>query len=133
VADRHFSREEVEALIPELSEIMGGVMALHREVAEVKERLKNEQQRIAFSGGGVLDRAMWSRDSGRAAEIGRRIETELERLATLGGVPKDLDLGLVDFPHLRDGRIVNLCWKHGEARIGYWHGLDEGYAARKPL
>jgi hypothetical protein len=133
VADRHFGREEVEALIPRLSEIMGGVMALHREVTEAKERLKDEQQRIAVSGGGVLDRAMWAQDSERVADLGRRIEAELERLTTLGGVPKDLELGLVDFPHLRDGRIVNLCWKHGENRIGYWHGLDEGYAARKPL
>ena len=46
---------------------------------------------------------------------------------------KDLGLGLVDFAHLRDGRVVNLCWRYGEQRITHWHGLDEGYTARKPL
>jgi hypothetical protein len=39
----------------------------------------------------------------------------------------------VDFPHLRAGRLVNLCWKYGETRVGFWHGFDEGYTARKPL
>ena len=42
-------------------------------------------------------------------------------------------MGLVDFLHLRDGREVNLCWRYGEERITHWHGLREGYAARKPL
>ena len=57
----------------------------------------------------------------------------LEEIHALGGVPKDIGLGLVDFPHRRDGRVVNLCWKHGESRVRWWHGLDEGYAARRPL
>jgi hypothetical protein len=38
-----------------------------------------------------------------------------------------------DFPHERRGQTVNLCWKFGEVEIGFWHGLDEGYGARKPL
>jgi hypothetical protein len=40
---------------------------------------------------------------------------------------------LVDFPHLRRGEEVNLCWKYGEREIRHWHGLDEGYSGRKPL
>ena len=56
-----------------------------------------------------------------------------EDVARLGGVTKDLEAGLVDFPHLRDGDVVNLCWKHGETSIEHWHGLDEGFAKRKPL
>lgn len=46
---------------------------------------------------------------------------------------KDLDAGLVDFPHHRDGQIVFLCWKRGEARIEYWHDLESGFAGRQPL
>jgi hypothetical protein len=51
----------------------------------------------------------------------------------MGGVTKDIALGLVDFLHLRDGREVHLCWKFGETAVRYWHGLDEGYASRRPL
>jgi hypothetical protein len=49
---------------------------------------------------------------------------------------KDLELGLVDFPGLVAGQgdePVNLCWKHGETAVRFWHGFDEGYAHRKPL
>ena len=57
----------------------------------------------------------------------------LEEIQKLGGEPKDLGLGLVDFPHLRRGEEVNLCWKYGEREVRHWHGLDEGYTGRKPL
>ena len=53
-------------------------------------------------------------------------------LAT-GGVPKDLELGLVDFLGLVGGREVNLCWRYGEKRIRFWHGLDEGFGSRKAI
>ena len=133
VAERYFSPRDVEALIPELTEIMGHVKAAQGEAAAVRERLHAEQERIAMSGGGVTDRGLWKQGREDLERVGRRIQSRLEDIARLGGVVKDLDLGLVDFPHLRDGEVVNLCWKHGETAIEYWHGLDEGFAKRKPL
>jgi hypothetical protein len=133
VADRYFTPAEVEALIPALDEIMGDVKAAQAEATAVRERLHAEQERIALSGGGVIDHAMWREGREELERAGRRIQERLEDIAELGGVPKDLGMGLVDFPHLRDGEVVNLCWKHGERSIEYWHGLDEGYAKRKPL
>lgn len=59
--------------------------------------------------------------------------TRMVELEELGGVLKDLDMGLVDFPTVADGSEVYLCWRLGEDGIHYWHGLDEGYAGRKPL
>jgi len=133
VADRYFSPREVEALIPELTEIMGDVMGAQAEAAEVRERLHAEQERVAMLGGAVIDRAFWTEGRADLERVGRRIQSRMEDIARLGGVIKDLDTGLVDFPHLRDGEVVNLCWKHGETAIEYWHGLDEGFAKRKPL
>jgi hypothetical protein len=46
---------------------------------------------------------------------------------------KDLDLGLCDFPHMRDGRVVFLCWKLGEREIKWWHETTTGYQDRCPL
>jgi len=131
--DRYFKPGDVRALIPALTEIMEGVMAANEGAAEARESLRAEQQRITFSGGGVLDADRWRAARGRLQSLTARIETALEEIGRLGGVTKDLGLGLVDFPHLRDGRVVNLCWKYGERDIGFWHGLDEGFAARKPL
>ena len=46
---------------------------------------------------------------------------------------KDLDDGLLDFPSLREGEEVLLCWRLGEEEIAFWHGPEEGFAGRKPL
>ena len=131
--DRYFTPAEVEALIPALTEIMSDVMAAQAEATAVRERLRAEQERIAMSGGGMTDHGMWRQGREDLERVGRRIQARLEDIAELGGVPKDLGTGLVDFPHLRHGEVVNLCWKHGERSIEYWHGLDEGFARRKPL
>jgi hypothetical protein len=48
-------------------------------------------------------------------------------------VVRDLDRGLVDFPAIRDGREVYLCWVEGEPDIAFWHDLDAGYAGRQEL
>ena len=133
MADRYFSPAEVEKLIPVLTRIMNDVMNAAREAGSARERRETERQRIALAGGSVLDRGAWVADTKLAEQLTRRVREGLDRVVGLGGAPKDLALGLVDFPHLRDGHEVNLCWKYGETEIRHWHGLDEGYAARKPL
>jgi len=133
VAERYFTVADVEALIPELARIMEPVMSAHAEVSATQERMQAEQQRIAMAGGGVLDRRAWRADKAKVERLTGEIRRGLGEIVELGGAPKDVGLGLVDFLHLRDGREVHLCWKYGEREIGHWHGLDEGYAGRKPL
>jgi hypothetical protein len=133
VAERYFSVADVEALIPALTRLMKQVMSSNAEAGEARERLQAEQRRIDLAGGGVLDQRAWRADRDRIEHLTAEIQRGLGEIAELGGVPKDLGLGLVDFLHLRNGREVNLCWKYGEREIRHWHGLDEGYAGRKPL
>ena len=64
--------------------------------------------------------------AGEAAEVSGR-------LAEIGCVLRDLDLGLIDFPARAGGSEVFLCWRLGEDAIRFWHGTTEGYAGRKPL
>jgi len=110
---------------------MKRIMTAHAEAGAVRDRLRAEQQRIA--GGGVLDRTAWRASTARVERLMGDVQQGLEQIVTLGGAPKDLGLGLVDFLHVRDGEEVNLCWKYGEREIRHWHGLDEGYAERKRL
>ncbi len=133
MAERYFSPAEVEALIPVLTEIMDDVKAAQTELTAIRERFHGEQERIAMTGGASIDRGAWREGKAALSRLGTRIQERLEEIGRLGGVPKDLGLGLVDFPHLRNGEVVNLCWRYGERSITHWHGLDEGYANRKPL
>jgi hypothetical protein len=133
MSERYFSPADVEALIPTLSGIMDDVLKAHVEARSVGEQLQGEQRRIELVGGGVLDRQQWQSMRQRLERLGQQVQEGLQQVMALGGVTKDVDLGLVDFPHMRDGRVVNLCWKFGEREIRFWHGMDEGYASRKPL
>ena len=89
---------------------------------------------LAIGGNGV----------GYAASDLKAAQSELEQLAEeaaaalreldgLGVVVKDLDLGLLDFPGLRDGEEVELCWQVGEDAVEFWHPLEAGYRGRKPI
>lgn len=131
--ERYFTPEDVERLIPRLTEIMERVMAAHAEVAQARAWLEGEERRITVAGGGVVVREAWRSAQARLERGAAAVQEGVTAIQALGGVTKDLSLGLVDFPHQRQGRVVNLCWRYGEARITHWHGLDEGYARRKPL
>lgn len=133
MADRYFEPAEVAALIPALTRIMERAVSAHVELQEVRERLRSEQERLALAGGGIPDADVLRGGRRRLDALARQIQAALDEIAGLGGVTKDLSMGLVDFPHLRGGREVNLCWRLGEREIRFWHGLDEGFAGRKPL
>jgi hypothetical protein len=129
----HFQPAEVERLIPRLAQVMERAMKAHAGGGEISERLEQERQRIGLSGGGVIDRTAWRADAQQLERLTEAVRQALAEIAEMGGVTKDIALGLVDFLHLRDGREVHLCWKFGETTVRYWHGLDEGYASRRPL
>lgn len=129
----HFQPADVDRLIPRLSRVMERAMTAHAAGTEIAERLEQERQRIRLAGGGMIDRAAWQTDAKRLEELTERVRQALAEIADMGGVTKDIGLGLVDFRHVRDGREVNLCWKFGEEAVRHWHGLDEGYASRRPL
>jgi hypothetical protein len=133
VAERYFTPEEVERLIPKLTASMERLRGAQEEGRESQTWLDAEQQRITVSGGGVVDQGAWRTRRDRVEESTRVMRQAIEEIQGVGGVIKDLGMGLVDFIHLRDGREVNLCWRYGERRITHWHGMDEGFAARKPL
>jgi len=122
---RLFSVEEANALLPRLREILDDV-ALHRDALREKAPHMEPVLRAAMGNGG-----------GRAAsEYGveaYNLYLTIERIRALGVVLKDLDMGLLDFPHEREGRVVFLCWHPPEERVEYWHDLDAGYAGRQPL
>ena len=61
------------------------------------------------------------------------LQSQVQKLQQLGCLVKGVQQGLVDFPHMREGREVCLCWQLGEEDIGFWHEVDSGFAGRTPL
>ena len=70
------------------------------------------------------------------AERAKLIETSnqlLDEIQSLGCEVKSLELGLIDFPAIRKGQSVYLCWKLGDRRISHWHTYESGYSGRRPI
>lgn len=63
----------------------------------------------------------------------KAVQAGFNRLKEIGCELKDIEMGLIDFPSIRDGKLINLCWMIDEEHIAYWHTLDKGFASRQPL
>jgi len=63
----------------------------------------------------------------------RELARTIDEIAGHGAEVKDIDDGLIDFPALRGGETVLLCWRLGEDEIAYWHTVEDGFAGRRPL
>lgn len=61
------------------------------------------------------------------------LQNTLNRIQERGVIVKDLNRGLIDFPHLKDGREVYLCWELGEDAIEFWHEVEDGYSGRQKI
>jgi hypothetical protein len=61
------------------------------------------------------------------------VQDNIDFIASLGGITKDVESGLVDFPAQVNGEQVWLCWKRGENKVRYFHALDEGFQERQAL
>jgi hypothetical protein len=133
VSERLFTAAEVNGLIPRLSDLMERAMDHHRRAAALQRHLHDEQARIQSSGGGRIDPRAWKARAELLDGLTIDIRRLLQEIMELGGVTKDLEMGLVDFPGMVGDGPANLCWKAGETEVRFWHGFDEGFAQRKPL
>ncbi|MDZ4805649.1 MAG: DUF2203 domain-containing protein [Candidatus Eisenbacteria bacterium] len=131
---RLFTIEEANAMIPRL-EVALSEMAAYR--AELKTLRKDIEvlSLIAASASGTdnPDAAELKSKRRRYRAVAAEIELTGTALTDSGCLVKHPDEGLVDFFHLRDDRLVFLCWKVGEKQIEHWHPLSGGYATRKAL
>jgi hypothetical protein len=132
-AKRYFTVRAVEALIPKLETQMGRVMGAHAEAARLRTALETAQREVVLAGGMRLQPEWWRARRSGIEKANRDVRAGLGELLATGGMPKDLELGLVDFLGLVAGREVNLCWRYGEKRVRFWHGLDEGFGGRKAI
>lgn len=124
-----FRLEEASALLPVVRPLIEELVDKRRDLAIKLLEAQTAKLMIADAGGAQRAAVQDSQAQGLQAELIALIE----QIQSHGCVVKDLDLGLLDFPALRGGQLVNLCWKMGEPEIGFWHGIDEGFSARKSI
>ena len=120
-----FTLEEANACVPQLEELLAEMQSVRDKIAANAKAVEAVIERAPNNGG--------SKAAGEHLLLLQRFNVAHGMLNEIGCELKDLSLGLVDFPSYRDGTLVYLCWKRGEARVEHWHPVDSGFAGRQPL
>ncbi len=132
MSPKFFTLSEANQLLPSLEPLVRRLMAKRQELRERHQVLQEFRAR-ASRNGGVLPGSTFAQAKTESARLAAETQEGLQRIESWGCVVKDLEHGLVDFLARRQGEQVFLCWRLGEPEIRYWHGLQEGFAGRKPL
>ena len=129
---RHFTPEEANEALPEIRPLVEEMVARRAAHLDALARQEELEGHIRGNGGGIPPATL----ADAADEVDREaraLAKIVDEIAERGVEVKDVDEGLVDFPALRRGETVLLCWRLGEDEIGYWHTTEDGFDGRRPL
>ena len=121
---KHYTREEVRELLPQLRQWLRRAGQLRSELEELEARLRGLVSPGCDLGGELVN--AWVRCL-------LRLDEALLDFQRRGILVKDIDRGLLDFPAILGEKEVFLCWEQDEEDVEFWHELDAGYAGRERL
>jgi hypothetical protein len=133
MADRSFTLEEAQSLLPVLESLLRTAIDGKKLIETVDAELQDLAHRVFLSGGLLVNIIQVARRKAEREKTIQRVKDTLAEIDATGVQVKDLDIGLLDFPCQVEGRTVLLCWKLGEKGITHWHDTSEGFAGRKPV
>ncbi len=122
---RLFTPEEANQLLPKLRPFVKEMLAGRDEILRLRPSLKPVLEKAVQNGAGLR--------TDEALEAFDQVKEAIETIQEYGVLVKDVNSGLLDFPAEREGRVVFLCWQHGEPAVDHWHHLEDGFAGRQPL
>src|SRR5256885_5574365 len=133
MADRTFTLQEAQNLLPVLESLLRTAMDGKKLIEAVDAELQELAHRVFLSGGLLVNVVHMARRKAEREKTIQRVKDAIAEIDATGVQVKDLDIGLLDFPCRVEGEIILLCWKLGEQGITHWHGVSEGFAGRKPI
>ena len=130
--DQHFTLEEANTLLPWLEEKFSQMVPVRDDLAVHQEELIALLRRRRSNGHSSSEEEI-AQAQGEVDQLIRDLQQLLQEVSQQGILVRDVGRGLVDFPSIREGREVHLCWLRGESQIDYWHETNIGFAGRQPL
>ena len=132
VPKRLFTPSEANSALDQVRPVAERLVAIRTRMRELVDAQGKLVTAIGGNGGGYAASDLNNAQT-ELGELAERATACVGELDELGVVVKDLDLGLLDFPAVRRGEEVELCWQVGEDAVEYWHPLEAGYRGRKPI
>jgi hypothetical protein len=133
MSDRTFTLDEAQSLLPVLESLLRTALKAKKAMEEFDAEQQALHHRLFLSGGMFLDIVSLARRKAERVKSEQRLKDAIAEIDSIGVQVKDLDIGLLDFPCEVEGQTILLCWKLGEKSITHWHGVQEGFAGRKPI
>lgn len=121
----YFTLEEADRALEVIRPLLEEIQVIRRKILEKQPEVWPAIEKSAGNGGNLA--------LSRLVKEFERLDSLLHQVQDTGVLVKDLNTGLLDFPALRNGSEVYLCWKLGEARIQFWHEIEAGFAGRQPI
>jgi hypothetical protein len=120
-----FTLNEANAFVPQLLDLVPRIQKLSVSLNNDFPDIKNAREKAKWNGGS---------DQGvDYLNAVLKYNDLMHRIEGMGCEVKGIRDGLVDFPSLREGREVYLCWRMPEKEILFWHDLNTGFSGRKPI
>jgi hypothetical protein len=130
---RTFTIAEAETLLPVLESLLRSAIEAKKLIEEVDGEQQALASRVFVNGGTMVDIVAVARRKAEREKALQRAKDAVAEIDATGVQVKDLDIGLLDFPCIVGEEVILLCWKLGEKSISHWHGMEEGFAGRKPI
>ena len=128
-----FTLEEAESLLPVLETLLRTSIEGKKTIEAIETYFEELKSRIFLSGGLSVDLEAAARQRAIHDKTVQKVRDAVAEIHSIGVQVKDLDIGLLDFPCQLEDEVVLLCWKYGETGITHYHGLEDGFAGRKPI
>ena len=122
---KYFTIEQANDALVLLKPIVAEILEIRQTILERQPEIWPSLQKAAGNGGGKV--------ASQVALEFARLDELVRQIQASGAVLKDINMGLLDFPSLREGREIYLCWRYGEDSVQYWHDVDAGFAGRQLL
>ena len=131
--EKTFTLDEAQSLLPVLESLLKSAIEGKKLAETIDAEFQEIAHRVFLNGGTFLKIVPLAKRRAERDKAVQTVKDAITEIASIGVQVKDLDMGLLDFPCVVDGQVILLCWKLGEKAITFWHGLEEGFAGRKPI
>ncbi len=122
---RYFTLQEANETLNLIRPLIDEIQQIRRRILEKQPEAWPAIQKSVGNGG--------NRALSNMVQDFDKLDALIHRIQEMDVLIKDINLGLLDFPALKDRREVYLCWQYGEGEIAFWHEVEAGFAGRQPI
>jgi len=122
---KYFTLQEANETLTVIRPMIDEIQSIRQKILAHRPEVWPVVEKAAGNGGSLA--------ASKLVQEFERLDQLVHQVQNTGAQFKDINLGLLDFPALRNGREVYFCWKYGEEDIAFWHEIKAGYAGRKRI